>query len=199
MSRDFIIRSLKIMRRGRLPVAVIIAVFLALGWGVTRAGAKGSDPAKAPKPSEQDEMCLACHCDKGMTTKRGPQTVSLFVDGKKFAGSIHGGLSCTGCHADLEGKDFPHPKPAKVQCGTCHDSEAKQHANSLHGKAVARGPALDRDGRFDWRSTGASTSSMPASRVARFALRGNRSAVSHRCTRPLFVSWPRATIASQPK
>jgi hypothetical protein len=74
-----------------------------------------------------------------MTTKHGSQTVSLYVDGKRFAGSVHAELSCTGCHSDLEGKDIPHPAPGKVDCGTCHGEEQKQHTRSLHGKALARG------------------------------------------------------------
>ena len=95
----------------------------------------------ATQPTSDD--CLACHSDKTMTTKRGGRTVSLFVDQKKFAGSIHGSLQCTSCHADLEGKDLPHSTPlAKVNCGSCHGDEAQQYAKSLHGKAVARGDAL---------------------------------------------------------
>ena len=90
-----------------------------------------------------NDDCLACHGDKSMTTKRAGRTVSLFVDGKKFASSVHSPLSCTSCHADLEGKDLPHGTPlARVQCGTCHSDEQKQHAASLHGKAIARGDPL---------------------------------------------------------
>src|SRR6266700_3502187 len=84
----------------------------------------------AAGPANDD--CLACHSDKSLTTKRGARTVSLFVDQKKFAGSIHGSLQCTNCHADLDGKDLPHSTPlAKVKCGTCHSDEAQQHAKSL--------------------------------------------------------------------
>jgi hypothetical protein len=86
--------------------------------------------------------CLACHGDKSTTTTRAGKTVSLFVDGKKFASSVHASFGCTGCHADLEGKDFPHETPKRVQCGTCHATEQEQHARSLHGKAIARGDAL---------------------------------------------------------
>ena len=101
----------------------------------------GAGSAFAADASNDD--CLACHSDKTMTTKRGARTVSLFVDSKKFSGSVHGVLSCTNCHADLQGKDLPHePGVAPVQCGSCHGDEQKQHAASLHGKAIARGDAL---------------------------------------------------------
>ena len=93
--------------------------------------------------STDNDACLACHSDKRLTTKRGARTVSLFVDGKKLSSSVHSGLSCTSCHADLEGKDLPHDAPlAKVNCGACHSQEAEQHARSLHGQAVARGDPL---------------------------------------------------------
>ncbi|HVP64554.1 MAG TPA: hypothetical protein VMT82_06645 [candidate division Zixibacteria bacterium] len=99
-------------------------------------------PVRAHAGSDSSEMCLGCHSDKAMTTKENGHTKSLFVDGKKVSGSVHGSLGCTGCHADLEGVEFPHPKPKRVQCGNCHSSEGEQHAKSLHGKALARGDPL---------------------------------------------------------
>lgn len=74
---------------------------------------------------------------------RGGKSVSLFVDGKRFAASVHASFGCTGCHADLEGKELPHETPlARVNCGTCHDAEREQHARSVHGKAIAHGDPL---------------------------------------------------------
>ena len=87
--------------------------------------------------------CLACHGEKSLTTTRGSRTVSLFVEAKKFHASVHGALGCTGCHADLEGKELPHESPlAKVNCGTCHPTQQDQYARSLHGRARARGDPL---------------------------------------------------------
>ncbi len=100
-----------------------------------------SSPAPAADVSNDD--CLACHGDKTFTTTKAGKTVSRFVDAKRFKSSVHGSLSCTNCHADLEGKDLPHNAPSRrVQCGTCHSDEYKQHSNSLHGKAIARGDTL---------------------------------------------------------
>jgi hypothetical protein len=93
--------------------------------------------------AQQNEDCLACHGDKSMTTQRGGRTVSLFVDAKKFAGSVHSSLSCTSCHADLQGKELPHSTPLKkVQCGSCHSEEGELLSKSLHGRAAARGDTL---------------------------------------------------------
>ena len=110
-----------------------------LPW-VPPAKAAPSDSAQA-KISNDD--CLACHGDKSMTTKRGGRTVSLYVDQKKFAGSVHGSLDCTSCHASLEGTELPHATPvAKVNCSTCHGDEGQQLAKSLHGRAAAHGDPL---------------------------------------------------------
>jgi hypothetical protein len=87
--------------------------------------------------------CLGCHEDKGLTTERNGRTVSLFVPEKSFTASVHGGLTCVSCHADLDGKELPHEAPlARVHCGACHEGEEKQHAQSLHGRALSRGDAL---------------------------------------------------------
>ena len=93
--------------------------------------------------AQENADCLGCHGEKGFTTERKGRTVSLYVGEKAFAGSIHGSLQCVNCHADLAGKELPHDAPLqKVNCGECHDAETKQHAASLHGKAIKRGDAL---------------------------------------------------------
>ncbi len=99
-------------------------------------------PARAITAAEQNQTCLMCHGEKSMTAKHAGKVVSLYVDGKKFTPSVHGSVGCTGCHADLEGKDFPHPTPAKVNCGTCHSQEQDLYSKSLHGKAAAHGDPL---------------------------------------------------------
>jgi len=88
--------------------------------------------------------CLACHGEAGFTAEREGRTVALFVDSAAFKASIHAGVECTGCHADLAGvEEFPHQeKPAPVACGSCHDDVAQIYAESLHGQAVARGEKL---------------------------------------------------------
>ncbi len=89
------------------------------------------------------EDCLGCHSDKSLKTTRQGKSISAFVDQKRYAASIHGQLPCVGCHADLEKTEFPHKeKVAAVNCGACHADQQKQHGESLHGKAVARGDPL---------------------------------------------------------
>jgi hypothetical protein len=93
--------------------------------------------------AQQDAECLACHGDKSLTTVRAGVTVPLYVDEKRFSGSVHAAVTCVGCHADLQGKDLPHESPLQpVHCGTCHEQEQKDHSESLHGQALARGDRL---------------------------------------------------------
>ena len=116
-----------------------------ISWGslLVLGLALAANAARAGTRAEQNEPCLACHGEKNLTAQRKGRTVSLFVDAKKFSASVHGSLSCTSCHADLEGKDLPHATPlAKVQCGSCHDQEQQQYAKSLHGRAMAHGDPL---------------------------------------------------------
>jgi uncharacterized protein with PIN domain len=112
--------------------AVLAGVWLAVA-------ALPAGPARGQESSD----CLACHGEKDFTAERKGRTVSLYVPAKVFAGSIHGGLQCVSCHADLAGKELPHEAPLqKVDCGACHEGETKQHAASLHGLALKRGDPL---------------------------------------------------------
>jgi len=119
----------------------IVATLLAAVFSLLFSECPGR--AAQPETEQPGAQCLACHGDKSMSTTRGGKTVSLYVDGKKFAASVHGSFGCTGCHADLEGKELPHETPlARVNCGTCHETEGEQHARSVHGKAIAHGDPL---------------------------------------------------------
>ena len=93
--------------------------------------------------AQENADCFGCHSDRSLEGSRKGRKMSVFVDEKKFAGSIHGSLSCINCHADLEGKELPHDEDLKpVNCGNCHDKETALHAKSLHGQAIARGDEL---------------------------------------------------------
>lgn len=84
---------------------------------------------KPAQPLKQDESCLACHGQAGMTSATGK---SISIDPARHAASVHGTLGCTDCHTTI--KDFPHPdKVIQVQCSTCHTEEASHVAGSIHG------------------------------------------------------------------
>ncbi len=94
--------------------------------------------------AQSTDDCLACHEDPELTTERAGRELSLYVDPDAFAGSIHAGLECIGCHVDLDGvEDFPHDEDLEtVDCGVCHDDMAETYNESLHGQAVAAGAEL---------------------------------------------------------
>jgi cytochrome b subunit of formate dehydrogenase len=93
--------------------------------------------------AQDKSECLSCHEDKTLTTERDGKKISLFIDDKKFADSIHGDMQCINCHADLEGKEMPHEVPVKpVQCGTCHDKEQALYTQCRHGQRAAKGDPL---------------------------------------------------------
>jgi formate dehydrogenase gamma subunit len=82
--------------------------------------------------------CLACHGDPSLTTTVQGKTISLYVSDQAFQKSVHGILGCTDCHSDI--KSIPHAIGlAKPSCGSCHGDEQAAYAQSVHGKAVARG------------------------------------------------------------
>jgi hypothetical protein len=70
--------------------------------------------------SLQNSDCLACH-DK--------------VSEKTFSASVHGGMSCTDCHAGIT--EIPHktPLPA-VDCATCH---TENFCQQCHGPVELKG------------------------------------------------------------
>lgn len=96
-----------------------------------------------PALAQENGDCFGCHSDKSLSGTRRGKTISVFVDEKKFAASVHGSLTCVSCHTDLSGKELPHADDvAPVNCGTCHEQEQKLHTASLHGQAIARGDVL---------------------------------------------------------
>src|ERR1022692_2028782 len=92
------------------------------------AHARARAQAKLPHPLKQDEGCLACHGQAGMTSGNGK---SISLDPAEHAASVHGILSCKDCHTGI--MDYPHPaRVAKVQCSSCHTDEASHVPKSVH-------------------------------------------------------------------
>ncbi|MBI5395123.1 MAG: cytochrome c3 family protein [Verrucomicrobia bacterium] len=110
------------------------AVALALSAGLSLAG-----PAQAAGIANSD--CLACHDDPKLTKKVGGKDVSLAIQPKLFAKSVHGSAACVDCHVGI--KELPHAegKLPPAQCGGCHDDQTKQYAASIHGQQRSNGTA----------------------------------------------------------
>ena len=94
----------------------------------------GTAPAPADVP---DDLCIGCHGDKSLSKTVGGKSVSLFANQVALKKSVHGGLTCTACHAGIT--EVPHAaKLPPVQCNACHDASAFQQ--SIHGRE--NGPQL---------------------------------------------------------
>jgi cytochrome b subunit of formate dehydrogenase len=120
-------RTAVILRRFGVVFLVLLFSGCVLSIGAP-ASASPRPQAKSPQPLKQDENCLACHGQAGMTSGTGK---SISIDPGKHAASVHGILGCTDCHTTI--KDYPHPtKVARVRCLTCHADEASNVPKSAH-------------------------------------------------------------------
>jgi predicted CXXCH cytochrome family protein len=94
--------------------------------------------------AQQNELCLMCHENRAFFAgKEDPDR--YVVTRLSHERSLHGaiGIGCADCH---RGMSVPHSeKPPRPDCGRCHDDQATQHAQSLHGRAAARGDPLAPD------------------------------------------------------
>jgi formate dehydrogenase gamma subunit len=110
-------------------LASLYIVFLLLIFCLSElAPARARAQVQLPPPLKQDENCLACHGQPGMTSDKGK---SISIDPGKHAASVHGILGCRDCHQTI--KDYPHPvRVAKVQCSSCHEDEASHVSDSVH-------------------------------------------------------------------
>jgi len=90
--------------------------------------------------AQSNEDCEACHSDPELTTERRGRAVSLYVNFKSYAASVHGEVECIDCHQDADVDDFPHPERLeRVNCGICHDEADEKFNAGIHGRALKRG------------------------------------------------------------
>lgn len=96
--------------------------------------AAAAQPAEAPVEIT-DADCMDCHGDPEATADDGH---SIAVNASRYATSVHGKeeMSCTTCHADLDGKELPHEDTLeKVDCSTCHEDAVNAYTTSVHATA----------------------------------------------------------------
>jgi nitrate/TMAO reductase-like tetraheme cytochrome c subunit len=90
---------------------------------------------------------MNCHGTAGMTMVLGDGTmVSVQVDAKRFMGSVHGPLGCSGCHKEVSLDKHPSAKYSTrwqfqrrltAVCRTCH-SDDQLTASPAHQSVVSR-------------------------------------------------------------
>ena len=112
----------------RIRAVAVLGSALGMLWGAAPAlGAAGSD-----------EACLKCHGDPGLRTTRDGRAISLYVEARVGDGSVHAGIACADCHADIG--EIPHEKRLpRVACRGCHRPAAEEYGQSIHGLRGAQG------------------------------------------------------------
>lgn len=117
-------------RRKEWRIHALLAVAVVMGVAATARARQAANNI--------NEVCLACHGQPGMKSGTGKE---IYVNPAKHSASVHGGLTCDACHADI--KEYPHPKKiAKVACATCHADEANEIPKSIHGAALGAEPCI---------------------------------------------------------
>ncbi len=114
----------------------LAASLLLVAWAAAPALAA---PRVNPVPAKLTSAdCLACHSDATLSKDVNGKAESLYVNETQFAGSIHGVLSCTDCHADV--KAVPHESaPAKPNCSSCHAEQQASYDHGIHAQALKQG------------------------------------------------------------
>ncbi|UCD63904.1 MAG: hypothetical protein JSW34_00320 [Candidatus Zixiibacteriota bacterium] len=89
---------------------------------------------------DDNETCLACHEDPDLTgiNSKGVE-VSMYVNAAAMNASVHSGMGCVDCHADLRGiEEYPHKERlASADCSSeCHVEAGQVFKSSAHGLAV---------------------------------------------------------------
>ncbi len=98
--------------------------------------------ASTSASAQDDADCMKCHGDPAAKPATEGGKAPPFVDAKVLKASPHVKQQCVFCHQDLDGTKYPHQKPERVDCATCHEKEGASHAKSLHGQALAKGDKM---------------------------------------------------------
>ncbi|HWI65896.1 MAG TPA: hypothetical protein VNT75_29050 [Symbiobacteriaceae bacterium] len=141
------------IRAAVLPVigGLLLAGGLLLNPGTASAESISKQQA-VPSEPEGNKACLECHSKNENMTRDGKQ-ISIHVDGKMYAETPHGILSCVRCHAEAGPEHAADPKKplnlptgralavAKSEgCVKCHAGKYEESYDlSFHGVAVANG------------------------------------------------------------
>jgi len=103
------------------PAAIAKLVFVAALMVLCAGGVCSPVSAQPQKLAIPSAVCLGCHGIPGFsTTGTDGKPRSLFVDSRKFLGSVHGTRACVECHTNIAA--VPHqPVPIRVSCVSCHE------------------------------------------------------------------------------
>jgi hypothetical protein len=95
----------------------------------------------APLAAENVE-CFKCHQNPRLSKgKKDGSLLSLHVDEKAFAASVHGaaGMGCTDCHQEANPDVHPAEGFPEVGCANCHPDEEEAYKKTAHGMMLESG------------------------------------------------------------
>lgn len=123
-----------------IPFLTALVALLLLARAATASEALGSEEAA---------MCLGCHSAQGMVKTFGnKEKVAINIGERDFKGTVHGFVTCTGCH-DVSMESHPSASYASKRdfalavsksCGNCH-AEDQLMAKPTHRQAIRRANA----------------------------------------------------------
>lgn len=138
------------------PVLILLGAMafaltlLLVSSGIPLAAGKSPSPGQDAPPGNAE--CLLCHekADQVLSFSNG-DTVSITIPPSEYGKSAHGLelMTCVGCHSDITG--YPHPEVTAKDsrkaygasylglCKDCHEEQASQLNDSIHGEALAAG------------------------------------------------------------
>ncbi|MEA3332682.1 MAG: cytochrome c3 family protein [Pseudomonadota bacterium] len=105
----------------RLALLLLLIVSFIIGTGISKKSlAKQADTEEICLECISVGQCLECHDE---------------IDSGTFAASAHGANACTSCHSDIWDLDKHADCEVPMQpvnCGFCHQDEAREYAQSVH-------------------------------------------------------------------
>jgi predicted CXXCH cytochrome family protein len=124
-----------------LPAVFAFLLLISIPW--TGARAEGL--------SEADQKCLGCHGFAGMEKSlAGGEKLDLHVAADPFEKSVHAGMGCASCHADVNPDN--HPPSSKTistareysvtsaeVCRGCHTDKFDEWQKSIHATLARQG------------------------------------------------------------
>lgn len=95
----------------------------------------GAGPVSSA-PAFTDSECYKCHADEQASAERGEKPP--FADRARLEESVHNGLACVACHADIQSLEHREGLDP-VNCSACHETEGGKYLKSVHGAAFSVG------------------------------------------------------------
>jgi hypothetical protein len=78
--------------------------------------------------SQQNQVCLDCHAEAGMTMDKNGKEISITVKKSVLNASAHSKLKCVDCHEGFNPDDIPHKEMIQpVNCKKCHSAPLEKH------------------------------------------------------------------------